>query len=184
MTTSEFYNIFSEENRKAIREIRDMGHEIGLHWDSRFCPENSGLFDGLFSKQLTLLSEVVGHDVKSASQHVPTDTRAIKVDHLVKVEAYSDEVMHKFAYVSDSSMEWREHTPIDLIKAGSNFQFLAHPIWWICDGSTREAKFISLLKTEIDCVHSKIQTNLRYMNSILAERHNIDERFAKRHDLP
>ena len=48
--------------------------------------------------------------------HVPTDTRAIKVDHLVKVEAYSDEVMHKFAYVSDSSMEWREHTPIDLIK--------------------------------------------------------------------
>ena len=182
MTTSEFYNIFCEENRKAIRQIYELGHEIGLHWDSRFSPQSSELIDGLFVNQLSLLSEILGHSVKSASQHVPTDTPAIKVDHLVEVEAYSTEVMHRFAYVSDSSMQWREHTPLDLIEDGVSFQFLAHPIWWMSDGFAYETKFKSFLESEIVSVNSNIEKNLLYMKRVLLDRRNIDKQFANRHN--
>ena len=84
----------------------------------------------------------------SSSSHVPTDTPAIKVDHLVEVEAYSTEVMHRFAYVSDSSMQWREHTPLDLIEDGS-FSIFAHPIWWMSDGFAYETKFKVFWKVKL-----------------------------------
>ena len=180
MTTSEFYNIFNERNRKALRQIHEMGHEIGLHWDSRFVPRNGELTDRFFAGQLALLSEIFGHSVTSASQHVPTDTPAIKIDHLVKVEAYSNEIMQSFEYVSDSSMAWRDLTPLDLINANVSFQFLAHPIWWMSSGVTQEAKFESFLNQEIRDVTTRIDSNLCYMKRVLAERHTFDERFARR----
>lgn len=183
MTTSEFYNIFDEKNRKALWQIHKMGHEIGLHWDSRFLPRNSEHTDKFFTNQLTLLSEILGKDIISASQHVPTDTPAIEFDHLVEVEAYSDKMMRNYSYVSDSSMEWREHTPLDIIEAGSSFQFLAHPIWWMSEGSTREAKFKSFLTGEIDHLRVKTNSNLSYMQRVLAERHAFDERFANRFNM-
>ena len=183
MITSEFYNIFSERNRQALQQIHEMGHEIGLHWDSRFLPRNDELIDTFFSGQLTLLSEIFGQDVTSASQHVPTDTPAIKIDHLFDIEAYSNEIKQSFEYVSDSSMAWRDLNPIDLINANASFQFLTHPIWWMSNGVTQEAKFESFLKQEINDLTTKINSNLCYMKSVLAERHRFDKRFARRFSL-
>ena len=178
MTTSEFYNIFCEENRKAIRQIYELGHEIGLHWDSRFSPQSSELIDRLFVNQLSLLSEILGHGVKSASQHVPIDTPAIKVDHLVEVEAYSTEVMHRFAYVSDSSMQWREHT---INHRRVSFQFLAHPICRMSDGFAYETKFKSFLESKIVLVNSNIEKPSLYEKGTSGSR-NIDKQFANRHN--
>ena len=183
MTTSDFYNIFSERNRQALQQIHEMGHEIGLHWDSRFLPRNDELTDTFFTGQLTLLSEIFGQKVTSASQHVPTDTPAIKIDHLVDVEAYSNEIKQSFEYVSDSSMVWRDINPIDLINANASFQFLAHPIWWMSNGVTQEAKFESFLKHEISDLTTKINLNLCYMKSVLADRNRFDELFARRFSL-
>ncbi len=183
MMTSEFYNIFDEKNRKALWQIHNMGHEIGLHWDSRFLPRNSEHTDKFFTNQLRLLSDIIGEDITSASQHVPTDTPAIDLNHLVKVEAYSGEMMCNYAYVSDSSMEWREHTPLDIIKAESSFQFLAHPIWWMSEGSNHEEKYKSFLTSEINDLRVKTNADLRYMQSALEERHAFDERFANRFNM-
>ena len=180
MTTSDFYNIFSERNRKALRQIHEMGHEIGLHWDSRFLPQKGELKDKLFTAQLALLSHIFGQDVTSASQHVPTDTPAIKFDHLVKIEAYSDKIMQSFEYVSDSSMAWRDLTPLDLVNTNANFQFLAHPIWWMSSGETRETKFETFLNQEISDVTTRVDSSLCYIESVLAKRHAFDEQFARR----
>ena len=116
----------------------------------------------------------------SASQHVPTDTPAIKFDHLVKIEAYSDKIMQSFEYVSDSSMAWRDLTPLDLVNTNANFQFLAHPIWWMSSGETRETKFETFLNQEISDVTTRVDSSLCYIESVLAKRHAFDEQFARR----
>ena len=62
MTTSEYYNVFSEK-RALINKINNLGHEVGLHCDTRFLPKSKNEQEFFFASQLNLLSEVCGSKV-------------------------------------------------------------------------------------------------------------------------
>ena len=178
MTTSEYYNVFSEKKRNLINKISNLGHEVGLHCDTRFLPKSKNDQEFFFASQLNLLSEVCGSKVRSASQHVPTDTPVVTPGNWIEFEAYSDEIGRQFEYVSDSSMTWRDKTPIDLINAGTSFQFLAHPVWWICDGYTQEDKFNHFQTDENKNLRKNVASYLLYMQRVLDKRDAFDAQFA------
>lgn len=132
-----FYNPLSPENKEKIIKIKNLGHEIGIHWDFRDYLNKKNIH---FEGNLKFLSEVVGEKVISGSRHEPnsiplSNSSLLK---LLKFEAYRD--FKEFVYISDSSMQFRQD-PYELIKSGRDIQFLIHPFWWMTKGKTRKEKF-------------------------------------------
>jgi hypothetical protein len=183
MLTSEYYNLFDPLNRKILSEISAMGHEIGLHWDSKFLPPDTEVHADFFRAQILMLSSITGKKVRSASQHIPSDTPSFDIDPFIEINAYSKNINNIFRYVSDSSMVWREHTPLDLIKSGECIQFLSHPIWWMSVGSSQKEKLHFFSKSL--CKQSKKITNeyLIYLQTHLINRDKHDDYFRNTQKL-
>lgn len=124
-----------------------------------------------------MLSSVTGQEVLSASQHIPTDTPIFDISPFVKINAYSKSVNDRYGYVSDSSMSWRQYTPLDFLAKKVSFQFLAHPIWWMADGSTQAEKINFFMTTLCNQKIELANSYLLYMNKVLDSRDLYDERF-------
>ena len=183
MITCDYYNVLSEENRNALNKIASLGHEIGLHWDSRFMPNKRDEQVEFFNSQLRILSSVIGESIQSVSQHIPTDTPNFDIDPLVNFNAYSKRINDKYRYVSDSSMVWREHTPLDFIADRASFQFLAHPIWWIAEGVNQTEKIRNFVRSLDGHATCHAEKYIIYMNEVLENRSKFDENFRISREL-
>ncbi|HEV3193143.1 MAG TPA: hypothetical protein VGY54_21695, partial [Polyangiaceae bacterium] len=64
-----FYNLLSNESRKLIEHIVQLGHEIGLHYEAPRYEGPGGEYK--LGGDLRLLRDLSGQRVSSASQHVP-----------------------------------------------------------------------------------------------------------------
>ena len=177
---NEFYNPLSPNERKRVRDLTDMGHEIGLHWDSSLYPSDEASLDASFRRDLDILGDVAGHEILSASQHVPIDNPYLDVTKLIKYEAYSKPVTDRYTYVSDSSMTWRQNTPLDLVNQKVDVQFLAHPVWWASPGETLEDKLSSLGPELTNRSENILQEYIDYTLECLAKREELDRNFKNR----
>ncbi len=183
MITSDYYNIFEIQNRRKLKKISALGHEIGLHWDSNFSPLVDTDFSSFFENQLKMLGSIVGEEIMSVSQHIPTDTPYLDLEKLVRFNAYSEDLQRRFKYISDSSMVFRDANPFELIEQEVSFQFLSHPVWWFIRGRTREQKIIKLsekLKIKIDFQAKKF---VKYVENHLKERKKFDKEFRRKFNV-
>jgi hypothetical protein len=118
MTESVFYNLDSELGRETLRELRDLGHAVGLH---AVYPRvvHDDRFDAV----------VAWHNPDAAYVHAP-------VDGLVNVMQPPWFTTGK--YRSDSNQHWREGCPHDELRAGAFewLQLLVHPEIWVYPGAT------------------------------------------------
>lgn len=179
MTSCEYYNIFSEPGRAALQKIRALGHEIGLHWDSRTLPEDTAQHPGFLRAQLTMLAAAAGAPIRSASQHIPTDTPPFDIAPYIEFNAYSATFNERFTYVSDSSMQWREVTPLHHIAEGKDIQFLAHPVWWMAEGRTQDDKIRAAMRDTGAQMQHCAEEYLLYMKKVLADRARYDAYFVQ-----
>jgi hypothetical protein len=177
---SDYYNPSSPPCRKQISKICELGHEIGLHWDSSVYADNLERLRENFLRDVDFLSFISKVAVVSAAQHIPTDNPALNVEAWIPHEAYSKKIWSRFRYVSDSSMQWRANTPLDLISEKKDIQFLSHPIWWVAPGSSREDKVRSFASRGRDALFSSCEEFIVYMNRCLQERDHLDNRFRER----
>lgn len=135
LLTSNFYNLYSLKNKKILKEIQDMGHAVGLHFDEAAYPEDAGNADKVkldISKELGVMSEILDTKVVKFSYHRPSkvilDTNICLQG---TVNVYGTQFFKRFKYLSDSRMQWRE--PVEeIIKSGkfSHMQILIHPFWY------------------------------------------------------
>lgn len=174
---NDYYNPLSPAGRRQVRTLVDLGHEIGLHWDSSLYPNDPDELERSFRRDLALLEDLVDGPIVSASQHVPIDSPFIDVEKFIQYEAYSDEISSRFAYVSDSSLQWRQHTPLDLIGRGIDFQFLAHPVWWFAPGNTMREKIESLAPLASERMRRLGESLIAYIEKCLADRSAMDARY-------
>lgn len=116
-----------------LREIRQMGHDIGLHYVL------SGNEDHVkkILVQATFLSELVHSEVRSFSIHRPEflasqgiDVTQFKASGLINT--YSPDFFQPDHYISDSKRHWRCGVPHEFLDHYSHewIQILTHPIWW------------------------------------------------------
>lgn len=135
LLTSNFYNIYSQRNRKIVNEIRNMGHTIGLHFDEMAYPEdieNIGRITADIEKELKILAEVLETNITAFSYHRPTKIildAGIKIPRVIN--SYDTFFFKQFKYLSDSRMHWRE--PILNIvrdKVYARLHILIHPFWY------------------------------------------------------
>lgn len=74
LLTSDFYNIYSANSRKKIREIVARGHKIGLHFDETAYDLPVGDLDALrdkIAREIDLLEKALEFPVKVVSMHRP-----------------------------------------------------------------------------------------------------------------
>ena len=128
-----FYNPFDEKNIKIIREIKRLGHHIGLHYNWQ--NDLSGLkLEANIELQLKTLNSFFSVD-KIVSFHQPSKKLFNKKfrNFISTYEScfYNNE---KIKYISDSKGSWRQGCACKFITENFdkyyNFQILTHPIWW------------------------------------------------------
>lgn len=135
MVTSDMYNIHSLANREMLKQICNLGHEVGIHFDEAAYPDAIGKpeeIKGLIIHEGKLLSDLIEQEVATVSMHRPSKG-ILKADIQIPgfVNSYSNIFFHDFKYVSDSRRRWRE--PVEeYIERGTydRLHILTHAFWY------------------------------------------------------
>lgn len=138
MISNSFYNIHSYEGRRSLARLRDLGHHVGLHFDTTHYAngDGSGDFAGAIEHEFRVLAAVIGDPIDIISFHNP-------VPDLVNRErsagfpahTYEPRFFRDLTYVADSGGEWRFGGPFERpgFREGRAIHLLTHPIWWAHD---------------------------------------------------
>jgi hypothetical protein len=127
MTDSVFYNLRSEPGEHALRELRELGHRIGLHAvyprlerDERFDPV------------------IAWHNPDPEYMTEPVDGAT---------NVMQSPWFDREHYRSDSNQHWRSGCPHEELARGDFewLQLLTHPEIWVYDGATMRESMLSML---------------------------------------
>ena len=118
---SELYNPLSPKSMGMIKAMASMGHEIGLHYDSRF---DVGQEDVLISRLSQTATESVGH-------HWPASNEFINYSNLLNPNKL------EYKYISDSGRNWRDGCLCQNIGKYGKLHVSMHPEWWVSKGKDR-----------------------------------------------
>ena len=131
---SRFYNALEDVIVERLRQIAALGHDIGVHFDSRFVPADMDLAAAVDAER-RVIESAAGVRVTALSFHDPdapgvTISEADTIAGLVN--AYGESLRARFEYGSDSNGYWR-FTPLPelVARAGARLHVLTHPEWWV-----------------------------------------------------
>lgn len=129
---TEFYNPFSNEGRKILREIRSFGHEIGLHFDAAPFNDTQALTQRV-DQECDMLESIIDAPVRVVAPHRPEPDFLGNPDAICgRIHPYQPSFFSDIQYVSDSLGGWTRDHPIDCsaFREGSAIQLLTHPYIW------------------------------------------------------
>ncbi len=142
------YNALSEKNIKAVKEIRKLGHHIGLHQNP---PKMSdGELVDYITKDIETLEHYYGFEVDRYAFHRCGSNPGILEKYVEvpgKINCYAKEFFHYFSgekpedlkvhYLADSNHTWKYGHPLDLnLDKVNKLQLLTHPYSWSLVGIT------------------------------------------------
>jgi hypothetical protein len=133
MTESVFYNLDSALGRETLRELRELGHAVGLHAVHPRA-ERDDRFDAVLA----------WHNPEPEYVNDPVEG---------VVNVMQPPWFTKGKYRSDSNQHWREGCPHEELRAGAFewLQLLVHPEIWVYPGDTMRETMHSML----DCARGK-----------------------------
>ena len=159
MITSNFYNIFSKINIQRINEIKEMGHNISLHFDPT-------VHDSLesFKIEKKIFESIFNIKMDIVSVHRPNNFLNNSNDELFGVKhTYMDHYFKHINYISDSGGRDIFKPVEKYLKDGfqNGLQLLLHPIWWDYDNSTPTNKLDSWKKKNDNFLTDEIRLNCK-----------------------
>jgi hypothetical protein len=132
MTESVFYNLDSELGRETLRELRYLGHAVGLHavYPRASCDDRFDAVLAWHNPDPEFVHESVNGFVNVMQP--PWFTRG--------------------KYRSDSNQHWREGCPHDELRATTFewLQLLTHPEIWVYEGGTMRDTMHAMLEHKRD----------------------------------
>ena len=133
LLSSPFYNPFDQESFDIITAIKEMGHEIGIHYDVSFYTSRGlDALDGV-RRDVACLESVFGVKIRSISQHRPASSPRYSALDKEYIEAYRTELVQDIKYVSDSSQSWRDRCLCYWLDRSEQIHVLIHPFVWSAD---------------------------------------------------
>lgn len=144
LLTAPYYNPLSEDGVRAIREIAELGHECGLHYDcTGFELLSPDQRVSRIKVMASTLEDVIGAPIRAIAQHKPSRS-PIRQGFSSYVDAYATPYFSDIAYLSDSRMMFRVPDVAEFMRQSPKSQVLIHPIWWRPERMTRTAIFETL----------------------------------------
>ncbi len=134
--SSRFYSIFEPEIATILRQIVELGHEIGLHFDAEVCVhQRSPDYDRRIAFEARILEEVVETVVSTFTLHNPTTLVGVSLAEPCRaglVNGSCAELRADYAYCSDSNGLWRFRSLGEMVSDVTikRLYALTHPEWW------------------------------------------------------
>ena len=136
---SQYYNALSNHNISIINKISELGHEIGLHYDTEFMPKSSKKINEQILKEIAIISDIIGMKVVSIAQHNVTISPVLNPNKIKGFMNTQDPEISKMSvYISDSVQKWRRGCMCNHIGKENRLQVLTHPMWWTKDSKSRK----------------------------------------------
>ena len=129
LISSESYNVASARNREYINEIRDLGHEISVHFD----PVVYDDFIEGFECERQFFERLFHVEIEIVSIHRPTPFFLEYNELICGIEhTYQRKYVEGMKYFADSTGVWRYGHPANSTEFAErkNLHILTHPIWW------------------------------------------------------
>lgn len=132
---SEFYNFFEKEIFNMVVKIKELGHEIGIHFDTHFYNINSeNELEEHLEFEKKLLEKILNVKVKVFSFHntTPFIMQCQKWEYAGLINTYAEYFQKNVEYCSDSNGTWLHRKLSDVLKDETvkSLQVLTHPEWW------------------------------------------------------
>jgi len=140
LVRSELYNIFDPLVSKKILDILNMGHMIGLHFDTSLYASTDDL-DYFAEFECQVLEKLINSSVTIISFHRP-EKKMLNNNDLIagRIHTYQPKFFSDIGYCSDSKGDWLYGHPLqhESIIKNTALQLLIHPIWWARSGSIQQ----------------------------------------------
>ena len=170
LLSTNFYNVFSKESGDILKNIKEMGHDIGLHFDEKKYIINSEReLEYWVKEEITYLSGVLRSPVNIVSMHRPSKwilDNDIHFDGLINT--YSKTFISDFKYISDSRMHWREDV-LDIIEKQlhKKLHILTHPFWYSEKVEKMKEKLLVFINNAKVERYNYLTNNLRGIDDII-----------------
>lgn len=132
LLSSNIYNIASAKNINIIHTIKELGHEIGLHFDEIKYNHTDKPIPELIKREIKIMSDILDFQIKSVSMHRPS-LNTLNANYKIPgvINSYSETFFKEFKYVSDSRCNWKEPI-LDIIKSKKykKLHILTHAFWY------------------------------------------------------
>jgi len=172
LLSSPYYNALEAENLQRIRTIRELGMNVGLHYDNSIKIQDANKCSSEIIIQLGMLQHHIGElEDQSVTFHKPlrgVDINEETVELLNQSGIYSPNFDRRFKYISDSGHNWREN-PYDVIKSHDMVHVNTHPEWYNNEEMEMEDCIYSLgIEFECDKEVNKLVRSMReYREKVL-----------------
>nr|WP_293993911.1 hypothetical protein [uncultured Fusobacterium sp.] len=172
LLSTDFYNINSEKSLKILKEIRQLGGKIGLHFDEKkYNLKLKEDYIKYINYELDILSRILEEKIDIVSMHRPSkDFLEMDLEIPNVINSYQKKFFNDFKYVSDSRMNWRENIEeiIDSEKY-SQLHILTHPFWYSKKIESMEEKLEQFLKLAIKERYESLEDNIRDFEQIISK---------------
>lgn len=165
LTTCESYNVLTSYNRSLLREMADMGHEIGLHFDPSIYPVED--LNKTAIKEAEILSFAVQQDITSISLHNPSVHGKFPLFDNFN-NAYDPKVFNDEVYIADSRMSFRGKDPFAWLNKVKDHpvQILLHPMHYSEQGYGYDGILCNSLIKYIDRIDDSFRVNTSYIRDM------------------
>lgn len=171
LLSSDFYNPASAISYEALHRIKDLGHDIGLHFDETAYEYNRHDLEYHIKKEAEILSSIIDMKIESFSLHRPnhlTLENEMEIPNLVN--SYGNEFFCKFKYLSDSRCNWRE--PVEEIISSNQFErlhILTHAFWYHSENKKIDESILDFIELASAERRTSLEENITNLELILQE---------------
>lgn len=153
MPRSPAYNLLSRHTSLAVREMVEMGHDIGLHFDAAHPLVIADELTEQLRDEAALVGRLAGRPVSAFSFHQPSPAilqQRVNIPELINT--YNPDQLQGWHYASDTNRTWRGESGLALLRVASHrqLQLLTHPMWWVCAASRAEAVWDEAMKSNFE----------------------------------
>ena len=168
LISNDSYNIFSKKNYENVIKIKNLGHQISIHFDPTIYSD----FESGFKMEKQIFELLFNLNISITSLHRPNDffldfnSKIAECDH-----TYMNKYTNDIKYFSDSKGLFRYGHPLESKEFLNNksLQILIHPIWWIYNGADRYKKLINFYNSKNNSLKEHYSKNCIPFKKILNE---------------
>ncbi len=175
---SDFYNPLDGESIRLIRNIVDLGHFLGVHFDATAYLDTAVNQNWLVEKitnESHIIEQFFNAPVNCVSFHNPGTWNAMVFDDdeiAGLVNAYGRTIRDNFVYVSDSNGYWRHQRLQDIVRDTSveRLHVLTHDAWWQNEVSSPNDRIQRCIQDRADNVWKQYKNDLLKSNRSLVDK--------------